>query len=98
MGKRDPRAHLSDEGGGLVTGTHDIVVARAVMRARLEHEFGADDAAEFDFTTAEPELKLIRSIPARRDDPDYLWYFVDVDPDHQGRPGVTRAVIWKAAA
>lgn len=98
------KAHLFNEGGGLVTGTHDVKAARRVIvEKRLEDQgLTLDEAtreeiarASWEFPARQAVLEIGRIVPAGRYrylSGDKLWF-----PGHKlGKPGVTKAVTWYA--
>lgn len=95
MGK--PKAHLFIDGGGMVTGTHDIQEARRLIVA--EKADGSDDRydiadASAMFRARYARLETGRIVPnGNRDwDPEYAWFWRR--GYELGKPGVTRAVVW----
>lgn len=94
-------AHLFVDGGGMVTGTHDIKEARRLMVAEAMEIWGADrdDRAEVAevsgyFRPHKARLETGRIVPNNPEtgDPDYSWVWRR--GYELGKPGVTRAVVW----
>lgn len=100
MGK--PKAHLFNEGGGMVTGTHDRKEARRLLVDEwLEWNGDPDnreDVAEASrqFQIRSSELETGRIVPNNPEtgDPDYRWFWRS--GYELGKPGVTKAVVWHA--
>lgn len=94
------RAHLFNEGGGMVTGTHDVKEARRVIvDAALEAYGDYRDrydiaAASAEFQVRKARLETGRIVPNNPEtgDPDYSWFWRS--GYELGKPGVTRAVVW----
>lgn len=96
-----PTPHLFSDGGGIVTGTHDIAEARRLV-ADLKID-GDDDryviaAASRMFRTREARLETGRIIPIAPDMQDWMdgctWQWRD--GYKLGKRGVTKAVVWYA--
>ena len=107
MGK--PKAHLFNDGGGMVTGTHDVKIARSlIVDMFLENERGiilpdctwadrdevADASGQFRASSACLETGRIVPNNPETGDPDYTWFWRSGYA--LGKPGVTRAVVWHA--
>lgn len=99
-----PKAHLFNEGGGIVTGTHDVKAARRVIvEKRLEDQGRTFETAtreeiaeaSWEFPARQAVLEIGRMVPGGRYPSlrgDYLWY-----PGYElGKPGVAKAVAWYA--
>ena len=95
------RAHLFVDGGGMVTGTHDIRAARRLIIAEaMDNGLGAfDDRYDVAYFSArfrphEARLETGRIVPNNPEtgDPDYSWWWRS--GYELGKPGVTRAVVW----
>lgn len=96
------RAHLFNEGGGMVTGTHDVKTARLLLANHwLEEQADPDfrdDVAEASrmFRASSATLETGRIVPNNPEtgDPDYSWFWRS--GYKLGKPGVTKAVVWHA--
>lgn len=92
------RAHLYDDGGGIVTGTDDIGAARLAIRAAWlerqgldsEDQMADDDRAGWDFWAIEPVVEVGRIVPAGRYS-DYGWFWRPAPTRYRG---ATTAVVW----
>lgn len=104
MGTQGVRAHLfiSDDGGGMVTGTHDVALARRLLAREWLHAHGDTEdgpnrrrdvaEASYRFRARRARLEVGRVIPTPSDLEDWAWEW---RPGYQlGKPGVTRAVVW----
>ena len=98
------KAHLFNEGGGMVTGTHDIKAARAlIVDEWLEWNGDLDcredvAVASSMFHVSSAELQTGRIVPvgphSAYADEGYSWFWRS--GYELGKPGVTRAVVWHA--
>ncbi|HEY9354527.1 MAG TPA: hypothetical protein VIP28_14790 [Nocardioides sp.] len=97
------KAHLFNEGGGMVTGTHDVKAARRLIVDEFlewngyDHEDRLDVAhASAMFSARCAELETGRIVPNNPEtgDPDYSWFWRS--GYKPGKPGVTKAVVWHA--
>lgn len=96
------RAHLFNEGGGMVTGTHDVKAARLLLVDEwLEHngdpgvrEDVADASSQFQVRSAKLETGRIVPNNPETGDPNYHWFWRS--GYKLGKPGVTKAVVWHA--
>lgn len=97
------KAHLFNEGGGLVTGTHDIKAARRLMvdewlewyvGGPYERESIAEASSQFQVRSAVLETGRIVPNNPETGDPDYSWFWRS--GYKLGKPGVTKAVVWHA--
>jgi hypothetical protein len=97
VSKSKPKAHIFMDGeGGLVTGTHDIEIARDLMRIELRSYYEEDEISEYDFTEPEPVLQIGRIVPAPSYS-DYSWFWKGrLTEADLGKRGVTRGVVWNA--
>lgn len=95
------RAHLFVDGGGMVTGTHDVKEARRlIVDHALDNGLGdfdnREDLAYFSaqFRPHQAHLETGRVVPNNPEtgDPDYSWWWRA--GYELGKPGVTRAVVW----
>lgn len=95
------KAHLFVDGGGMVTGTHDIKAARALIADLKidgddDREFIAQVSREFSIRSAELETGRIVPVGPNTYDADegYSWFWRS--GYELGKPGVTKAVVWHA--
>lgn len=95
------KAHLYVEGGGMVTGTHDVRAARKAIATEWLDQRGSwddrEDIAEASrlFRASEARLEVGRVVPespANRGFSGYTWWWRT--GYKLGKPGVTRAVVW----
>lgn len=95
------RAHLFNDGGGMVTGTHDIKEARRLIVDEYMDTNGYDFSDRGDiadasrtFRAGHARLETGRIVPNNPEtgDPDYTWFWRS--GYELGKPGVTRAVVW----
>lgn len=103
MSSRGPRAHLYLEGGGMVTGTHDKLMAQRLMVDEwLDHHAGHGDGEwtldavrMFSLEQASLETgRIVPESPEAREFSGYSWWWRS--GYSLGKPGVTRAVVWNA--
>jgi len=94
------KARLFNEGGGMVTGTHDIKAARRLMVAEVADLSDRYDVAwaSHRFSARCAELETGRIVPVGPNsayaDEGYSWFW---RPGYElGKPGVTKAVVWHA--
>lgn len=96
MSKSKPKAHTFADGGGVVTATHDIGLARELMRTAEMEALGVTTTerltGELDYIDGEPALVVGRINPSRS--AEYSWYWKTLDGTKLGTRGVTRAVVW----
>lgn len=96
------KAHLFNEGGGMVTGTHDVKEARRlIVDHAMDNGLGSyderQDIAHFSrqFAPQAAELETGRIVPvgpnAEYAD-GYAWFWRQ--GYKLGKPGVTKAVVW----
>lgn len=96
------RAHLFNEGGGMVTGTHDVKAARLLLVDLWLEEVGdpyeresiATASSMFHVRSADLETGRIVPNNPETGDPDYTWFWRSGYT--LGKPGVTKAVVWHA--
>lgn len=96
------KAHLFNEGGGMVTGTHDVKAARLLLVNHWLEEVGdpyereSIAVASRQFQVRAAELETGRIVPNNPEigDPDYSWFWRS--GYKLGKPGVTKAVVWHA--
>ena len=94
------KAHLFNEGGGMVTGTHDAKDARRLLVAEwlenvgdpYERESIAVASRMFQVRSAELETGRIVPNNPETGDPGYHWFWRSGYA--LGKPGVTKAVVW----
>lgn len=94
------KAHLYLEGGGMVTGTHDVTEARRLLvDAWLEYNVGGpydrEDIAHASrrFAARSASIETGRIVPAGPDHWEgYSWFWRK--GYELGKRGVTRAVVW----
>lgn len=96
------RAHLFLEGGGMVTGTHDVAAARRLIVATYmdEHPEVDDDRQELAYVSrkfraseARQEVgRIVPESPVAREYSGYAWWWRSGYT--LGKRGVTRAVVW----
>jgi hypothetical protein len=94
------RAHLFVDGGGMVTGTHDIKTARRLIVDVALEQYGdyrdrydiASASAAFQVRKARLETGRVVPNNPENGDPDYSWFWRS--GYELGKPGVTRAVVW----
>ena len=99
MTRGEPTAHIFKDGeGGIVTKTHDIELARKLMREELAKLYLPEELEDsgYDFTDREPVLEFGRVVPADRNQREdgYEWFWYWQPESEYGKPGVTRAVGW----
>ena len=88
------KVYLFTHGGGIVTGTDDIELARDVMREKIRHEWadrGPFPWYDYDFSGDEPHFERGRWVPSKS---DLVPRWVDVNPGASTR-GAIRAVVWR---
>lgn len=94
------KAHLFNDGGGLVTGTHDVKAARRLIVAEWLEWYGDCDErrdiaeASYCFRVRDARLETGRIVPNNPEtgDPDYSWFWRS--GYELGKRGATRAVVW----
>jgi hypothetical protein len=95
------RAHLFVDGGGMVTGTHDIKEARRlIVDHAMDNGLGdfdnREDLAYFSaqFRPHQARLETGRIVPVGNMEyhSEYSWFWRS--GYKLGKPGVTRAVVW----
>lgn len=91
-------AHQFSEGGGMVTGTRNVDLARDWMRKEIEGDSCCDLGCQCRWCTfydRKPTVEAGRIIPvpaSREDGPG--WYWQPVHQSKIGTRGVTHAVVW----
>lgn len=95
------KAHLFNEGGGMVTGTHDVKAARRLLVDLWLEEVGdlyeresiAVASRQFQIRSAELETGRIVPVSPNTEYADgYAWFWRSGYA--LGKPGVTKAVVW----
>lgn len=109
MSRPKPRPHVFSEGGGIVTGTHDVKVARRlIVELYLEEVEMVNlplDPDDYDgrvrvaeashlFSVGAAAQEVGRIVPTGADPYEYAWFWRSGYA--LGKPGVTRAVVWRS--